>query len=89
MVPLPVAGEAPPMKQAAMASPSKPFPIMVEQEFILAVNTIPAIAARTDMFRYTIKSTRSSLMPDSLAALRFPHTAYRFLPATVFSRIKL
>ena len=51
MVPLPVAGEAPPMKQAAMASPSKPFPIMVEQEFILAVNTIPAIAARTDMFR--------------------------------------
>ena len=74
-LPTPPEAEAPPMKQAAITSSSKPRPALGVAVFRRAANTRPASAASTPMLTKVKKARRSVLMPDSRAAFSLPPSA--------------
>jgi hypothetical protein len=74
-VPMPPATAAPPTKTAAIASSSQPSPSDAPEACALPMKTIPATAARIDMFIITRKLTRRELTPERTAAAELPPTA--------------
>ncbi len=75
ILPTPPVADAPPMKQAAITSSSKPRPALGVAELRRAAKIRPASAASTPMLTKMKKVSRSVLMPDSFAAFSLPPMA--------------
>ena len=88
MVPMPPVTAVPPMKQAAMASISNSMPVCAEAEARRDRVMIEAMETRKPMFRKISKSTFLVSMPERMAALRLPPTAYTLRPKTMRLRTK-
>ncbi len=72
-----------------MASISNSLPACAVAEESRESTQTAAMAERTPMCTKSVKSTRLGLMPERMAALRFPPTAYTWRPNTVRVRMKL
>ncbi|MNR56115.1 hypothetical protein D3C85_1766310 [compost metagenome] len=73
--PTPPEAEAPPMKQAAITSSSKPRPALGVAVLSRAANTSPANAASAPMFTKVRNASRCVFTPDSRAAFSLPPSA--------------